>query len=326
MEYKTQEIINGSKTVDINPTSFSSIFSPLFIDIMIVIAIVGLAKITWGILQRIAFGDVISAKTISASNESFRKAVIGLSVAFLFVSFLAAINPKIRSGEIGFSKIISSFPSIPSGIPRSSSTPPITPGIPGTGKTCADPNVVISSLQEGNVCANTSCKSGCSLDPSILSIVKDEARIAQVNYKIIAALICRESSGNKDAVGEHAQNGKKDCGLMQINKAVCDTSIMDPRTNIQEGIRIFKNKIASVSGSKYSYSGGITKEMMAFASYNCCANGDDPNSQSVSCTRETGFSSPIPKWVCPIDPGSEAFNMCNVKAYACDVYKCMDQF
>ena len=132
--------------------------------------------------------------------------------------------------------------------------------------------------------------------------------------------MCKESGARKDEQNKNP-NGTYDCGLMQINQPTpCDAGILDTHTNIERGVSTMRSKIAA-AGRLYT---NIPAEAGVFASYNCCANGTVPNSESVSCKTSDGWPT-IPKWACPIDPGTGDFNMCGVKAYACELTACLKQ-
>jgi hypothetical protein len=38
----------------------------------------------------------------------------------------------------------------------------------------------------------------------------------------------------------------------------------------------------------------------------------------------SGFPSSIPKWACPINPGTADLNMCSVKSYVCELSSCLN--
>jgi hypothetical protein len=180
------------------------------------------------------------------------------------------------------------------------------------------------------LCGGANCKGLCNFNPAIKQLAVTEARTAGVDPGIILALICRESSGDPIKIGKLATNGKEDCGLMQIHsgdykKTKCSEveNVMDPTNNIRLGIAAYKSKLTSVS--RFSYE-GTAKPTLAFAAYNCCANGDNPNDKSADCNLSTGWSMDLPKWACPINPGKGSFNMCAVKNYACDVTACAAEY
>ncbi len=210
--------------------------------------------------------------------------------------------------------------------PSTTPNPSVGKGRHGTATpTCINPQLYKDTLREmgDGLCGGTFCKGLCNFKADIKQIAVSEARSAGVDPSIILALICRESSGNPEAKGVHANNGNPDCGLMQINSQSCTADIMDPTNNVRAGIQLYKAKLASVSS--YSYA-GTNKPTLAFAAYNCCANGDNPNSKSADCNLGTGWSMDLPKWACPINPGTGSFNMCAVKNYTCDVTACAREY
>ena len=305
------------KGVEVSQTilsgDFSTVTTPASILLYTIIVMLGLYWFGRVPVDRLLVGGPAG---VAMSKKDFIKGVVSL-LALTLVAILHFIYPGLTSGTVGFGNATRSS-SISDNFPRTPSTPAIR--TPVASRSCSDPSVVISQLQTSGVCANTVCRSsvGCKLTPW-RDIIVEESGKAGVSSSVIAALLCRESGGINQT-GKLAQNGKQDCGLMQINRASCDASIMDPRTNIKEGIRLYKQNVSAVSS--FSYGGGITKDMMVFASYNCCGTEGSPNTKSVSCNPATGFNSPIPKWACPIDPGTSQFNMCAVKNYACDVAAC----
>jgi len=305
------------KGVEISQTitngDFSTVTSPVSIIMYSVIIVLGLGWFFKMAIDRLAVGGPAG---VAMSRKDFIKGVVAIS-SLAIIAILHFIYSGLTSGTVGFGNAARSS-SISDNFPQTPSTPATR--APVASRSCSDPSVVISQLQTSGVCANTVCRSsvGCKLTPW-RDIIIEESGKAGVSASVIGALLCRESGG-VNQTGKLAQNGKQDCGLMQINRASCDASIMDPRTNIKEGIRLYKQNASAVSS--FSYGGGITKDMMVFASYNCCGTEGSPNAKSVSCNPATGFNSPIPKWACPIDPGTSQFNMCAVKNYACDVAAC----
>lgn len=190
---------------------------------------------------------------------------------------------------------------------------------------CASPEAFLSSQRNNTpVCAQTSCNQKCNFDALIYKNVVDESQKAGVDYRMILAIICQESSGNPLAKHKNESNGTMDCGLMQVNrKEGCESSSFDPATNVREGISIYKQKLTDVTS--YSYN-GVQKEAMALASYNCCGTEGSPNKPSVDCSKATGFPYDLPKWACPINPGVTKTNMCFVKNYACTILACANQY
>lgn len=167
------------------------------------------------------------------------------------------------------------------------------------------------------------CSGNCSLQ-SCINSVKNKSyyqyitKYAPGKENIITAIICRESSGNENTPNSPVGA----CGLMQVmpNEFSAGENCKDPETNIRKGVELFEKKLESVAGK--SYGGNITKEQMAFAAYNCCKNGDNPNAQSVSCSTAEGWPS-LPKWACPLSPGTGIDNMCKVRDYTCQISACI---
>ena len=203
---------------------------------------------------------------------------------------------------------------VPTPPPRAPAPSPVT-----GGAACTDPNAFRANLTNGGKVCNTNCPS-TACRSQVLSqygaVIDQNGGAA--NRNVIAAIICRESQGNPSA-----RSFDGGCGLMQITNSAwtgsCPATILDPQENIRQGVALYNQKLSAVQGR--SYGGGITAEQMAFAAYNCCANGDNPNAPSASCRTADGWPT-LPKWACPIDPGVGTFNMCNVKNYACDVSAC----
>ena len=166
-----------------------------------------------------------------------------------------------------------------------------------------------------------------------VQIIKENSWVGKdiQRYKVVAAIMCRESSGNHMNGTNVNMAPDFGCGLMQITKsaissqAQCNSAY--PNTlagitaNINEGIAQIQSKYNAAPGDS-TYGGGVTKYQNTFAMYNCCANGENPSSPSASCSTSSGWPS-IPKWACPIDPGTGQFNMCDVKNYACSVSACI---
>lgn len=196
------------------------------------------------------------------------------------------------------------------------------------GAACTDPVAFKNSLsQGGKVCDGTCRKGKCNFPANITAAIENNSGGADV--KIVKSVVCRESTGNPNATNQ--KGGVTSCGLMQVNwnEVPGNTScagpaknLFDPIINIQEGVRVLNKKIADQSRAAGAYSSaGVTPQQMAFAAYNCCANGDRPNDASRDCPTQEGWPS-LPKWACPIKPGAGDSNMCTVKDYACDVEAC----
>ena len=323
--YTLLEPINGNKELSIAPSSFSTYLQSSFnviLGVMLVISVF-----------RVMYGGAIFMTTDIVINKTKAKEIIinslrGVFLAMITWGVLFFINPDTVNNNLG-RIVLESGGKVVSGVGSviGAAAGEVTGSGGVSGVACDSTAAAIEKVKAGqNMCSGQSCSKTCSFDASTASIIKDEASRANIDYRVLMAIACRESSGDINAVGNHAQNGYKDCGLMQINMksfgtTSCTPEIMDIRRNVQEGIKLFKQKV----GNTYTYA-NVSMTSQVFAAYNCCANGDNPNSTSVSCNSSTGFDKPIPKWACPIDPGSSAFNMCNVRNYACDVESCISKY
>ncbi len=236
-------------------------------------------------------------------------ALLGLIIALFAWLFLYVLNPDLVEGLKlpGLSQV-----NVSSGTGAGAGT--------GTGgAACTEPDSFKERLKSGGSVCQGSCSGRCSFSAAVEAAIDTVVTPSSgVDKKVIKAIICRESRGNPNA---QAPDGG--CGLMQITNSAwvsgCPAAILDPVENIRQGVALYKGKLGAVSGT--SYGNGITSVHLAAASYNCCANGDNPNSQSASCATSAGWPS-LPKWACPVDPGVSAFNMCNVKDYACEIAAC----
>lgn len=189
---------------------------------------------------------------------------------------------------------------------------------------CENADTMKSRLSSsGKVCAGTCKRGACSFIPAVDKAIREAALPAGVSRNLLAALICQESTGRSTAV--NTRGSFTSCGLMQVNaNEVGNTgctdkvNLFDPQVNIQKGLEILAKKFSSVSGGKYE---AVSVTNQALAAYNCCGNGENPNSESASCKTSDGWKS-VPKWACPIDAGG----MCVVAEYACDVALCEGQY
>jgi hypothetical protein len=192
----------------------------------------------------------------------------------------------------------------------------------GSSASCVSTQTAIAAQASGNICGNISCRtlSGCNYQP-YLQMIKQFSASSGVDPRLAVVLMCKESSA-KPTANRRNENGTYDCGLMQVNQPnPCDAQALDVATNIQKGVALIAQKSNS-SSVKQTYP-GVPPTAGIFASYQCCANGTTPNAPSADCTTGNGFSSSIPKWACPINPGTGAFNMCAVNAYACELTACL---
>jgi hypothetical protein len=256
-------------------------------------------------------------------KEILARAAKGLfMVACLFV-FIYTFNSDLLKGDVGLSNLKAS--------PVAGTTVGTGGGGAGNGgggsggssSSCADTSAVIASLSSQNgVCGNTQCTAltGCKYD-QYMTLIQSKAQAAGVSPSIVIAIMCKESKGDPNAQHPNA-DGTFDCGLMQVNQRTpCAQASLDPGDNISAGIQKIKSALGA-AGQLYK---NIPPTLGAFANYNCCSNGTKPNDPSADCTQAAGFPYSIPKWACPINPGTSASNMCTVKNYACDVQACINQ-
>ena len=266
-----------------------------------------------------------SEANIRRSNEMIKNSTLGLLGVLALYLIIGTINPDLLQGDVGLSGL-SSGPVANNQAQAGGAGATGDIGLSGkessgTPSSCDNKSNVIDAIKAGNICGNTQCTalSGCNYQ-TYLDTIKSAASAQGVDYKILVALMCKESKGDKNAQHKN-DDGSYDCGLMQINqKTPCDASVLDPKTNISSGANLFKQKNNSVSQTYQS----VPQYAGAFASYNCCSNGTNPNAPSDDCNTSSGFPGSIPKWGCPINPGSGSSNMCSVKNYACDLTACLN--
>ena len=330
-QYTLLEPINNTKSIGSDDTAFSTYIQSTFNIIIGVLIVIGVFRIMYG-------GTIFLTTDVIMGKMKGKEVIIGslkgVILALFTWSILSLINPDILNNNIskvvggGVGGVLGNVSSIVTGKSTSNSDGPVGSG--GYGSiSCDSPSALIEKLNGGNnVCTGQTCSKVCNFTPDVTIIIKSEASKANIDPRIIMALACRESSANPNAVGNHANNGYSDCGLMQINMkglnvgTSCTTEIMNVENNVREGIRLYKSKYNSISKTYNN----VNKTSQAFASYNCCAGGDNPNDKSTSCDTSSGFAQSLPKWACPISPGNGSFNMCSVKNYACDVYSCINKY
>ena len=309
----------GAKAPTFNADGVASLFASTSflytLGIMICVVAGGVMYARAGLIRMQA-----SERSVRKSNEEIKRITLGLlGILSLFV-IIYTFNRNILTGDVGLSGL------------RSSGGGAVTTGVVGGGttggasnassRTCADKDAVIKSLtsQQG-ICGNATCTalSGCNYR-QYQSMIESSAAKEGVDPKMVIVLMCKESRANASAQNKNP-DGTYDCGLMQVNqKNACDTSSLDPATNIARGVSLLKEKI-SQANQVYQ---NIPAKAGVFASYNCCSNKTIPNAPSADCTTQNGFPFSIPKWACPINPGDSQFNMCAVKNYACDLNACYE--
>jgi hypothetical protein len=261
-----------------------------------------------------------SERGVRKSNEEIKRTTLGLlGILSLFV-IIYTFNKDLLTGDVSLKDLKAS--SIVSGKGGDFGGGGASGDFSGASATCADPKATASSLAtQTGICGGATCAalSGCAYQ-QYLPLIQSKAGAAGISSSVVIAIMCRESKGRADVQNKNP-NGTFDCGLMQVNQpGACDASSLDPATNISRGIQ----KIKSAMNTANQVYQNIPQMLGAFASYNCCSNGTVPNAQSADCNASSGFTSPIPKWACPINPGAGQFNMCAVKNYACDINACVN--
>ena len=260
---------------------------------------------------------------VRKSNDEIKRTTIGLlGVLSLFV-IIYTFNKGLLTGDVGLDGLkVKSFTSGGGGVYGGGGA---TAGDQGpVGASCQTKEATISALtSSAGICGNARCTvlSGCNYKPYLSTIQSESAKVG-VDYKVVVALMCRESRGDVNAKSSLPENGSYDCGLMQVNQpTACTTADLEPTANIIKGITLIKQKL-SQSTQRFP---NIPQELGAYASYNCCGGTTVPNAPSADCTQQSGFPFSIPKWACPIDPGQGKFNMCFVKGYVCEIDACVKQ-
>jgi hypothetical protein len=324
MEYTPLEQ-NNLSLLGVNAPSFSGASTSFyatstFIYTLLFIAIVGAAfyQYTLAGIQRME----ATSNSISKSNEIIKRVTLGLLGVFSLFLILFTVNKGMLRGDIGLSSF--NISGAGGGSSQVVTTPSTSSGSGGS-RSCESEDVVKQKLSStSGLCGGTVCRvlNGCNYQEH-LSIIKREASSQGVDPKLVVALICKESSGRKDAINKN-ENGTFDCGLMQINNgpATCPASLLDPSENIRRGVAHLKGVLRT--SASYPSIPGVPALGNALSSYNCCANGTVPASASNDCTTAKGYKNTLPKWACPVNPGDGAFNMCSVKNYACEITSCID--
>ena len=295
-------------------TGFLAITSFVLFFILAADGVAAFGRILYALGLRVANSD--NEAKLTVANKIISSALFSLFFSYsLVLLFVTVVNPDMVTGNADFSGIVVTSMKVGSQTPVSS-----------TGSSsCPDENSFKSTvISNSNVCPQTTCTALVGCDTTTYSsLINNEASKQGVDPKVVTILMCRESKGIKDAKHVNDPPNSIDCGLMQINKpgsTSCDAIDFDPQTNIAKGVSLIKAKYSSISQSYQN----ISKDMLVFASYNCCSDGS-PNAQSSDCTPTSGYPYTLPKWACPINPGQTSTNMCFVRNYVCDVSACLSQ-
>ncbi len=328
MEYKALEpssitaLSSVGASTNVSDASFAGITT--FVYSLFFIGIIGAAFYRYTLAGM--FRMEASESGIRKSNEIFKRVTLGLLGVFSLFILLFTVNKGLVTGDVPLGNLKSGGQTSGGQVVQ---PPSPAVGAPGTGSgssggsaSCVTVSSVNQNLQSGNICRQASCTvlSGCNYRQYEDVIKKETGNDAKLT-KMIIVTMCKESRAQVNEENRNP-NGTYDCGLMQINQTTpCTAQILDVTQNIKQGVALMKEKIRYAS-RVYS---NIPSEANVFASYNCCANGDNPASESRDCNTSSGFSQSIPKWACPINPGSGQFNMCAVSNYACELTACLNQ-
>lgn len=269
---------------------------------------------------------------VSTGNEGMMTtAKSGITAAFVgFAVMLSAwliINTTLRifsanipglvvtSNGFGFSCDTSSSAGTAAAVSSSPSSAPVT-----GGAACTDPNSEKLRINSGGtVCNNSGACPSCNTS-AFDTYITSYGNAAGISLGFIRGLIARESScvPSKE---KSESNGTKSCGLMMVNTSssayTCE-QLKDPETGIREGVRILAAAFTSARSLSAQYGARVTVEELAAAIHNA---GAGQSAASVDCSAGTGWPT-IPKWGCPINPGTAEFNACRIKNYACNVGAC----
>lgn len=191
------------------------------------------------------------------------------------------------------------------------------------GATCTDPVALKAALSSGDtVCSGGSFSCPATCDTSAWNgMIATAASSASLPAEFVKAIIAQESGCKPSITGPTG-----DCGLMQVKpSSVGNTTctgpkynLMDPNTNITQGTEILAKAFSSASSMMGTYGSTTTRQALAAAIYN---GGVGQSGKSVDCSTADGWPV-IPKWGCPINPGTAAFNACAIRRYACNMAAC----
>jgi hypothetical protein len=303
------------------PTFFTS-SSLLFTIAFVIIIVTASFRYVLALMLRMQ----ASEEGMRKSKEEFTRVTYGLVGVLGLWLILFTVNKDMLTGDVGLSNLDETKSSGSGGsslITSGGGGTRTGGGGSGTSASCDSPDKVKASLQDGGegICGNTSCSlTSCLNNNNYTTLIKS---IAGNDWKMALVIMCKESSGKPDAQNKNP-DGTYDCGLMQVNQAgPCDSSVLDPQKNITAGVAKLRQKMSASSNAAQYPNLKVRAETAVFTAYNCCSNGTVPNEQSASCKTSDGWPN-MPKWACPIDPGAGKFNMCGVKAYACDLTACLN--
>ena len=306
----------GTEPLSFDGSSVSFFTSTSFLYTLAFVVIVVAASYRYSVAGMLRMQA--TEEGIRKSKEEFKRVTYGLLGVFGLWLILATVNKDMLTGDVGLSELKATM-TTNSGkyIPSKTTSPSIgtQTGSGNTPKNCTmTTQDTITAIKSGNVCGGTTCNgllTTCKYK-DYLPELKTASGNNSEKLKMLIVIMCKESGGNSRSAPPANDNGTYDCGLMQVNKKTpCTQDDFNPATNIQAGASIF------FSNNPPMY-GGVPITASTFAAYN--AGNAGANSQSNDCNSSIGFTSPVPKWVCPINAG----DMCAVKSYACTLNACVN--
>jgi len=302
-DYTPLEKIPGSDTVTSKAIDFYTYVSAIYKFGIWAVGFVALFMLVFG-----GYTYITSAGNNSSMETAKRiitDAIVGVIMALTAYLLLYVINPDLVK--------MKKLAPVAGVAAPTTTTPTGAPQPPGTqGGNC---NYTQPTAGQ-DICAGVSCTNGNCNTSAYDSLIAKYAGINNLDPKLVKSVLCNESGGNPSATSDHNA-----CGLMQVmprSGAGCAAdsrgNLTDPETNIRIGTEMLKGLYSQTSIQNYST---VTPNQMVFAAYNCCSNGDNPNAPSRDC------GSSVPKWACPINPGTSSYNMCSVKNYVCKISACL---
>lgn len=267
--------------------------------------------VAMGILYIVSAGDDGMMKT---AKGGIKASLIGFSVmlgAWVIINFIMATLAK---GDLGIHQTnwYTFSCDTTSGTKQSNQTNGGGGnGGGGGGAACENIDAAKQRLSSGGRVCTNGVRPSCDTSSYDAYINKYAGSVPK---DLIKTIIARESSCNPNA--EASDSNGKSCGLMQVSGSAlgCD-ALKDPETGIREGMKKLSSAYSSAQGMMGQYGGTVTQSELAAAIYN---GGQGQSTASADCTSSSGWPT-IPKWGCPINPGSAQFNACAIRDYACDV-------
>lgn len=268
---------------------------------------------------------------MGTAKSGITAALAGFAImlsAWLIVSTFLWIFGATIAGP-GFTKTANSFEFTCStvssagtgtGTGTGTASPSTTGSTSSSSASCEDIAIAKTRISGGGtVCNGTGSCPSCNTS-AFDGFITTYGNAKGVSLSLIRGLIARESSCSPTAV-KNESNGSKSCGLMQVNTSSSSytcAQLQDPETGIKEGVRILAAAVSSANSMSATYGSTVTVNELAAAIHNA---GAGQSSASADCSVSAGWKT-IPKWGCPINPGSAAFNACSIKNYACNVGAC----